>query len=53
MDIDLGQTIYGNVVRVPTSPSYFRVARSLTANQYYKLTINYQTDPQPCGETVR
>jgi hypothetical protein len=40
-DINLGQTIYGNVVRVPSSPNYYRVARSPIPGQYYQLTIVY------------
>lgn len=50
MDININQTIYGNVVRVPSSPSFFRVQRSPTPNQFYKLTIYYKADPQPCQE---
>lgn len=41
IDVNLNDVIYGNVVRVPTSPSYFRVARSTTPNQYYQLSIYY------------
>lgn len=41
IDVNLNDYISGNRVRVPTSPSYFRVARSATPNQYYKLSIFY------------
>lgn len=41
IDVNLNDYIYGNMVRVPTSPSYFRVARSPTPNQYYQLSIFY------------
>lgn len=45
LDVNLNDFIYGNVVRVPTSPSYFRVVRSANVSQYFKLSIFYQTDP--------
>jgi hypothetical protein len=53
IDVNLNDVIYGNVVRVPTSPSYFRVARSATPNQYYQLSIFYQADPTAGGEVAR
>ena len=53
MDIGLGETITGNIVRVPTSPSYFRVARNPSSDHYYKLTISYEQDPAKYGEEVR
>lgn len=49
IDVNLGDFIFGNKVRVPTSPSYFRVARSSNATQYYKLTVNYESDPSTAG----
>jgi uncharacterized protein with von Willebrand factor type A (vWA) domain len=49
VDVNLNDFIYGNVVRVPSSPSYFRVARSANASQYYKLSIFYRTDPAVAG----
>jgi hypothetical protein len=49
IDVNLNDFIYGNVVRVPTSPSYFRVARSTNASQYYQLSIYYTTDPAISG----
>jgi len=42
IDVNLNQPIYGNVVRVPSCPNYYRVARSSTANQYYQLSLIYQ-----------
>jgi hypothetical protein len=50
--ININQTIYGNVVRVPTSPSYFMVQRSNSSNQYYQLSISYQTDPILSQESI-
>lgn len=37
IDVNLNDVIIGNVVRVPSSPNYYRVARSPTAGQYYQL----------------
>ena len=42
VDIGLGDTITGNIVRVPTSPSYFRVERNPSSDHYYKLTVSYE-----------
>jgi hypothetical protein len=51
--VNLNDFIYGNQVRLPTSPSYFRVARSANVSQYYKLSIFYQADPSASGEEAR
>jgi hypothetical protein len=53
IDVNLNSFIYGNVVRVPSSPNYFRVARSVNASQYYMLSIFYQADPLLGGEAAR
>ena len=45
IDVPLGSFIDGNQVRVPTSPNYYRVYRSLIPNQYYELSIYYEADP--------
>jgi hypothetical protein len=44
--INVGSTLYGNYVKVPSCPSYFSVPRSSNASQYYQLTITYLSDPQ-------
>jgi hypothetical protein len=41
IDVNLHDFIDGNIVRVPTSPNYFRVARSYNPSEYYKLSIFY------------
>ena len=53
VDIGLGDTITGNIVRVPTSPSYFRVERNPSSDHYYKLTVSYEEDPSLYGGEVR
>jgi hypothetical protein len=52
INVELNNLIYGNVVRVPTSPSYFRVARSANSSQYYQLLIYYQSDPSTSGQAI-
>ena len=53
VDINLYDVIYGNVVRVTTSPNYYRVARSTNATEYYQLKITYLVDPSTTDEQVR
>ena len=53
IDVNLNSFIYGNQVRVPSSPSYFRVQRSYNASQYFMLSIIYKTDPSVGGEMAR
>lgn len=44
VDVHLYDNIIGNVVRVPTSPNYYRVQRD-SSNIYYQLIITYKVDP--------
>lgn len=53
MDVKLNDFIEGNMVRVPTSPSFFRVAKSTNNNTYYQLAITYQLDPETSSEVVK
>lgn len=41
IDVNLNQPIYGNVVRVPSCPNYYRVQRSPNPSQYYQLSLIY------------
>jgi hypothetical protein len=50
MDVNLYDNIVGNVVRVPTSPNYYRVARSTDSVTYYQLKITYLKDPATTDE---
>lgn len=50
MDVNLYDNIVGNVVRVPTSPNYYRVARSSDPTTYYQLKITYLKDPATTDE---
>lgn len=50
VDVNLYDNIVGNVVRVKTSPNYYRVARSTDPTQYYQLKITYQVDPATTAE---
>lgn len=50
IDVRLSSIVPKNVVRVETSPSYFRVEKSST--QTYQLVISYQTDPEVSGELL-
>lgn len=49
--VRLGDNILGNYVRVPTSPSYFRVIKD-TEGQTYELDIVYEDDPRTHQEEV-
>ena len=51
LTVRLGDQIDGNVVRTPTSPSYFRVIKSVD-DQYYELDIEYENDPVAHSEEV-
>ena len=53
IDVNLNQPIYGNVVRVPNCPNYYRVQRSSVANQYYQLSLIYSNYIVSIGEEVR
>lgn len=53
IDVNLNDVIIGNVVRVPTSPNYYRVARSPNPGQYYQLQLIYQNYIESMGEAVR
>lgn len=53
IDVNLNQPIYGNVVRVPSCPNYYRVQRSPTSNQYYQLSLIYSNYITSIGEAVR
>ena len=52
-DVNLFDSIIGNVVRVPTSPNYYRVQRSSNSSIYYQLRITYKADPATTNEDVR
>jgi hypothetical protein len=52
-DVNLYDSIIGNVVRVPTSPNYYRVQRSSDTSIYYQLRLTYANDPATTGEEVR
>lgn len=41
IDVNLNQPIYGNVVRLPSCPNYYRVQRSPNPSQYYQLSLIY------------
>jgi hypothetical protein len=41
IDVNLNQPIYGNVVKVPSCPNYYRVQRSSNTTQYYQLSLIY------------
>jgi hypothetical protein len=45
VDVLAGSSQVGAVVRVPSNPNYYRVARSSVAGTYYKVTLTYATDP--------
>jgi hypothetical protein len=53
VDVNLYDNYLGNVVRVKTSPNYYRVARSPTPTQYYQLKLSYSLDPSTTQEEVR
>jgi hypothetical protein len=49
--VQLGDEILGNLVKVPSSPSYFRIEKS-TEGQTYELDIYYEDDPNTHNEDV-
>ena len=44
-DVLNGNSLVGNVVRIPSNPNYYRIPRSSVGGTYHKVTITYKMDP--------
>ncbi len=52
IDVAVGESVPGNIVRSSDNPNYYRIPRNNTQKMYHRVVIKHYTDPQTNSFTV-